>query len=94
MFCYGISQYDRTVEHKEIAINTCIIVHEGYRFVSICSFTMYSDAVICSFCGAFQRADASYFNYAVASLDSTDQTPNANGGDWQEEVHQKVLYIK
>ncbi|PWA43251.1 transcription cofactor [Artemisia annua] len=69
-------------------------VHEEYRFVTVCSFTMYSDAVICSFCGAFQRADASYFNYSVASLDSTDQTPNANGGDWQEEVYQKIKAMK
>ena len=26
----------------------------------------------------------------VASLDSTAQTGHANGGDWQEEVYQKV----
>ncbi|PWA66483.1 transcription cofactor [Artemisia annua] len=40
------------------------------------------------------RADASYFNYSVASLDSTDQTPNANCGDWQEEVYQKIKAMK
>ena len=68
-----------------------------YRFVSVCSFTMYStvtDTVICSFWGDFQLADASYFLSFVASLDSTDQTRSANGVDWQEEVYQKVLYIK
>jgi len=28
----------------------------------------------------------------VASLDSTAQTGQSNGGDWQEEVYQKVIY--
>ena len=42
----------------------------------------------------FSELDASYFIYFVASLDSTVRTRNANSGDWQEEVHQKVLYIK
>ena len=27
----------------------------------------------------------------VASLDSSSQTGNANGGEWQEEIYQKVL---
>ena len=30
--------------------------------------------------------------YFVASLDSTAQTGNANSGDWQEDVYQKVQY--
>ncbi|GKD76142.1 kinase-like domain, phloem protein 2-like protein [Tanacetum coccineum] len=29
-----------------------------------------------------------------ASLDSTDQTRSANGGDWQEEVYQKIKAMK
>ena len=33
----------------------------------------------------------SYLKLYVASLDSTAQTGNASGGDWQEEVYQKVL---
>ena len=28
---------------------------------------------------------------SVAALDSTAQTGHANGGDWQEEVYQKVI---
>ncbi|GKF67974.1 hypothetical protein Tco_0197653, partial [Tanacetum coccineum] len=28
------------------------------------------------------------------SLDSTDRTGNANGGDWQEEVYQKIKAMK
>lgn len=55
---------------------------------------MYTYAVICSFWGDFQRADASCFFSFVASFDSTDHTRSANGGDWQEEVYEKVLYIK
>lgn len=34
-----------------------------------------------------------YFYYqSVASLDSAAQTGNADGGDWQEETYQKVMY--
>lgn len=28
----------------------------------------------------------------VASLDSSSQTVSASGGDWQEEIYQKVLF--
>lgn len=33
----------------------------------------------------------SFVYQPVASLDSTAQTGNANGGDWQEEIYQKVM---
>lgn len=32
------------------------------------------------------------YNYIVASLDSTAQTGQPSGDDWQEEVYQKVRF--
>lgn len=32
------------------------------------------------------------YNYIVASLDSTAQTGQPSGDDWQEEVYQKVIF--